>query len=287
MKGLVKVPATSANLGAGFDVFGIALEFFNVVEFDTKTDGWHFENEGDYSHQIKDYSLFEKVFNEFQRLTKIKIPEVKIVQKCNIPVSRGLGSSAAVIVSATIIANQLTGRPLEEAEMIKFAVDIEGHPDNVVPAFTGGLVVSYFNDQMLEYEVFKEIDFGELVFAIPNFQLSTEKMRKVLPKTVKREDAVLNLKNATQFLAKISHGKYKEALKYTLDELHQKYRINSSRKMKKFVDSILSKKPEIFFLSGSGPTVCTDISDLDDIPYLEKIIKTKISKTGASLELFT
>jgi len=284
MKGLIKVPATSANLGAGFDVFGIALELFNFIEFNTDTKDWYFESKGEYADQIEDYSLFQKVFVEFQRFTRKKVPKLKIIQECNIPISKGLGSSAAIIAAATVISNVLTGEPLTELEMIKFATNIEGHPDNIVPAFTGGLVVSYYDGTILDYEVFKEVDFGEMNFIVPNFRLSTKEMRSVLPKQIEYESAVFNLKNSVQFLSKIAHGKYKDALKYTADRLHQEFRFNASKQLKDFIESILSKKPNFWFLSGSGPTVCADVTEFGNIPYLEKVISTKVSRVGLQIE---
>lgn len=280
MKGRLRVPATSANIGAGFDVFGIALEVFNYIEFDTAANEYIFENRGKYAKSIKDNSLFRECFMEFEKLVGKKVPRMRITQTCNIPVSRGLGSSASVIAAALTIANVSTNQPLTEFELIKLGVRIEGHADNIVPAFTGGLVVSYYDGEDLDFEVFKDVDFGELTFLVPNFQLSTHSMRKVLPESVSREDTMVNLKNATQFLSKIANGKYKDSLKYTLDRLHQDFRINYSEEMKEFVQSILLKKPSYWFLSGSGSTLCADIEDFEDIPFLEEVIVTKVSQNG-------
>jgi len=286
MRGRLKVPATSANFGAGFDVFGVAVELFNYFEFDTDTEEFVFKSNGKYGNLIKDYSLFYKVFSEFEKLTGKRIPKVKIFQTCNTPVSRGLGSSAAVIAATLTIANVLTGAHLSQAELIKIGVKIEGHADNIIPAFVGGLVVSYYDGYNLDFEVFRDVDFGKLTFLVPNFQLSTELMRKVLPGNISHKDATFNLKNATQFLAKIASGNFRDALKYTLDRLHQKPRIEASEKMKTFVESILTKNPSYWFLSGSGSTVCADIKDFKDIPFLEEVIITEVFKNGLELELF-
>jgi len=274
----VLVPATTTNLGAGFDVFGLALDLFNEVEFSFDTKETTIESTGKYASDLKDHNLFFEVFRFFERKTGYRVPPVRIKQTCNIPVSSGLGSSAAVIVAALHIANEGTGRNLSREDLMKLAVELEGHPDNVVPAFTGGLVVCYQNGSHLDFENF-EIDLS-LTFLVPNFPVCTNEMRKILPEKVPFEDAVFNIKNSCQFLAKIAAGKIKEALKYVGDRLHQNYRINGNKKMKEFVEAILSKNPEYWFVSGSGPSVCSNINDFEGIPYLKDVLKLRVNNRG-------
>ncbi|PLV56677.1 homoserine kinase [Thermotoga sp. SG1] len=275
----IMVPATTTNLGAGFDVFGLALDLFNEVFFSFDTDRTIIESTGKYAPDLENHDLFFEVFEFFEKKTGYKVPPVRIRQVCNIPVSSGLGSSAAVIVSALHIANVGTKANLSQWDLMKLAAEIEGHPDNVVPAFVGGLVVCYQDGETFDFEKF-ELDL-ELTFLVPSFSLCTNTMRKVLPSQVLFEDAVFNIKNSCQFLAKIVSGKLNEAFKYVGDRLHQNYRINGNEKMKEFVEAILSKKPGYWFVSGSGPSVCTDLEDFEGIPYLKDVLKLKVNNRGS------
>ncbi|MCD6550867.1 homoserine kinase [Thermotoga sp.] len=274
----IMVPATTTNLGAGFDVFGLALDLFNEVFFSFDTDKTFIESTGKYAPDLESYDLFFEVFEFFEKKTGYRVPPVKIRQVCNIPVSSGLGSSAAVIVSALYIANVGTKANLSQRDLMKLAVELEGHPDNVVPAFVGGLVVCYQDGDVFDFERF-ELDF-ELTFLVPNFSLCTNNMRRVLPKEVSFEDAVFNIKNSCQFLAKIASGKLDDAFKYVEDRLHQSYRINQYEEMKEFVRAVVSKKPSYWFVSGSGPSICTDVKDVEGIPYLRDVLRLKVNNRG-------
>ena len=273
------VPATSANLGSGFDVFGMALELFNEIEF-SSSDSFRFTNTGTYGREIDTAPFFQMVFERFENLSGHIVPPLNIIQRCEIPPARGFGSSAAAVAAALIIANETTGTPLSTSALIDMGVAIEGHPDNIVPCFTGGLVVSHYVDGVLTYERF-EIGPTELVFLVPAFQLSTEKMRQVLPKTVRFEDALYNLKNATQFVSKIARGNFVEALKYTGDRLHQSNRINCVKNMQELMKEIEKRNPEFVFVSGSGSAICCKLSDYEDLPGVERVIRTKVYNTSA------
>ncbi|PLV59263.1 homoserine kinase [Thermotoga sp. KOL6] len=278
----IHVPATTTNLGAGFDVFGLALDLYNELIFSFNTNETKIKTTGKYARDVKDTRLFFEVFDFFEKQTGYKIPPVDITQNCNIPVSSGLGSSAAVIVSALHIANEGIGKKLSQEDLMSLAMKLEGHPDNVLPAFVGGLVVCYQEENSFDYEKF-EIDV-ELTFLIPNFTLCTNNMRKILPQKVPFNDAIFNIKNSCQFLAKIASGRIHEAFKYVGDRLHQSYRINQNKKMKEFVEAIVSKNPSYWFVSGSGPSVCADIKDFSNIPHLREVLRLKVNNKGLVIE---
>ena len=187
----IDVPATSANLGSGFDSLGIALTMQNRVwmeESDTLeircTDGVKVPT--DESNLI---------FWAAQHLYEIcgkKLPGLKIIQENNIPMARGLGSSSACIVAGILGANRFMGNPLSHSDLINLAAQIEGHPDNTSPALSGGLVASAMEGKRVysvSVPVSEKIRFAVM---IPPFELKTEEARAALPKTYSREDAVYN-----------------------------------------------------------------------------------------------
>lgn len=278
----IKVPATSANIGSGFDVFGMAIELFNVVEAE-KNATMEFINTGTYGDDIDAAPFFKMIFSRFQNSTGCVVPPLKIKQVCEIPPARGLGSSAAAVAAGLIIANEMTGKPLNSSDLVRLGVEIEGHPDNIVPCFVGGLVVSYYDGESFDYERF-EVDCGELTFIVPSFKMSTEKMRQALPSSIYFSDAIENIKNSTQFIAKLAHNKFAEALKYTRDKLHQSYRIETSKVMNELIKEIERRDPGYWFVSGSGSTICSDLLNCENLPSVEKIIKAKICNNKLSKE---
>ena len=284
-KGRILVPATASNIGSGFDVFGFAIDLYNIITFETGVHKTEVISRGTYGDQLDALNFYNKVFNYFEQKTGKKVPLVQIIQTCEIPMERGLGSSAAPIVGALILANFLTGDCVKNRELIEMGVEIEGHADNVVPCFTGGFVVNFYHGKKFDFEVFF-VQNENINFLIPDFPLATEEMRKLIPEAVKFDDAIFNVKMAAQFLAKLCNNKLGEAFTYTGDTLHQQYRIRASKKMETFVDSIIKRNPDFWFISGSGPTVCCQVNRTDGIPHLEKIICASVQNQGVQLEIF-
>lgn len=219
----INVPATSANLGPGFDTLGLALSLYNTFSFE-KSD--QYELLGFKEEYTNENNLCLKSYKEvFKRLNKEEI-KATITLEQNIPNCGGLGSSATVIIAGVIGANEMLGKPLSKEELINIACDIEGHPDNVVPAFTGSLSSSvkledgkcmYFN-----YPVSDKLYFNILV---PGFSLSTELMRKCLPTSVSMKDAIYNLSRAINVPYALEKGDISILKLLLKDKLHQDYRI--------------------------------------------------------------
>lgn len=269
----LRAPATTANMGSGFDVVGMALKLHNTVQFE-KANRLKVLSIGRYGREIEDAEeVFRSSIARFEKITGKVVPGIQIIQECNIPPARGLGSSAAAIASALFIANIMTGGSIPVRKLLEIGTEIEGHPDNIVPCMLGGLVVSYYDGKRFDYEKFEMPD-HRLTFLVPEFKLSTDVMRKALSESIPFEDAVSNIKSVSQFVAKISKGDLGSALKYSQDEIHQTYRINSDSRMKEFVLSVEERRPSFWFVSGSGSAVCCDLEDVDGIPYLEAVIRT-------------
>ena len=237
MKVSVKVPATSANIGPGFDCMGMALPIYNIVTIDeTVLPGTGVEinilsEQEDVDNLIIDhiprdensvvYKAVELLYNSIGQTPS----ELKINIQTSIPVTRGLGSSAAVIVGALIAANRLLGNPADESALLSIATEIEGHPDNITPAIVGGLVMSsQESDGSIVYRKLDWPDEWQVTVCIPDVELTTEISRSVIPENVPLSDAVFNVKRMAMFMNAIQ-TKDAELMKLALkDKLHQPYR---------------------------------------------------------------
>jgi len=250
----VRVPATSANIGPGFDAMGLALKMYNEFGFEELQEG------------VEIVGFHEKYNNEenlvlisVRRLYKAAGKELKGIRisvKEGIPVSRGLGSSAACIVGGLMGANAILNEALSRDELIALAVEIEGHPDNVVPAFEGGLTVSFVEEGMVRYEkIVFDYDRLLLYALIPNFELSTEKARQALPNSFSLSDTVYNISRTAMLLASLVNGKFENLWDVLDDRVHQPYRT----KLIEGFDLIEKKMHELefdgLFISGAGPTL--------------------------------
>lgn len=236
MKVSVKTPATIANLGPGFDSFGLALPLYNVVSVEeTVLPGSGIEiniinEKNNEKSELADvptdktnivYKAIELLYNFIGQVPN----ELKITIKTQIPISRGLGSSSSVIVGGLIAANELLGRPADEKVLMSIATEIEGHPDNITPAFVGGITMSSWEDDgSVVYRKLPWNDDWKLMVCIPDYELNTEISRSVLPKEVPMSSAIHNLKRSAMFVDAL-YGKDEELLKLALkDKLHQPYR---------------------------------------------------------------
>ena len=204
----IQVPATSANLGSGFDSLGIALTLYNQVwmeEDDRLTISCKDSVDVPKDENNLIYWAVKQLYQECGR----KLPGLKLIQENNIPLARGLGSSSACIVAGILGANRLLGNPFSRSDLINLAAKIEGHPDNTSPAIEGGLVASAMEGGRI-YSVSVPVS-EKLQFAvfIPPFELKTEMARSVLPETYSRADVVYNLSRSALMTASLFSGSLK------------------------------------------------------------------------------
>lgn len=266
MKVSVKVPATTANLGPGFDCLGLALPIYNTITVEeTIMPGTGIEiNIIDETHE-QDlisvptdennivYKAIELLYNSIGQSPS----ELKITIKTQIPIARGLGSSAAVIVGGLIAANELLGRPADEAALLSIATEIENHPDNITPAVVGGFVVSSLEeDGSVVYSKINWPKDWNITVCIPDYELSTSIARSVLPAEVPMKDAIFNLKH-TAMLVQAVNTHDEKLMKIALDDrLHQQYReklipgLAEIKEALKHEDNVLG-----VVISGAGPSV--------------------------------
>lgn len=253
----VRVPATTANLGPGFDTLGMALDLYNYVEITEIPKGLVIEIDGEGAAVIPKNSsniVYNAVITTFAKCD-YKPKGLRIRLHNHIPVARGMGSSAAALVGGVYAANVLAGSPLSEYEMLEIAAEIEGHPDNVVPALIGGLAVSVIEKGRLIYRRINVPEELQVVVAIPEFPLSTRKARQVLPERVSMQDAVYNLGRSSLLLLAFINKDY-ELLSYAMqDRLHQPFRMSLIPGMEDVFKAALEAGALGVALSGSGPTL--------------------------------
>lgn len=249
----IKVPATSANLGPGFDSLGIAFKLYSYFTFKKIEHGIRIL--GCEERYQNENNLVYTSFKKTLEILKYNISGVEITIKSDIPVSRGLGSSAACIVGGVMGANILAGNPLSKDEVFKICNEIEGHPDNIAPAIYGGLTASMVEDGVpytISYSVNENLFFCAIV---PDFKLSTAEARAVLPQEVPYKDAVYNVSRTAVLLKALENGNEFLIKKALSDRLHEIYRNPLISEYEKVRD-ICEKSGNIaLFISGAGPTL--------------------------------
>lgn len=286
MKVSVKVPATTANIGPGFDCLGMALPIFSTITIEeTVLPGTGIEinviaesaaiDELSLEHIPLDenslvYKAVELLYNSIGQTPS----ELKINIHSNIPVARGLGSSASVIVGALIAANELLGKPADEVALLSIACEIEGHPDNITPAIVGGLVLSSQEDD--GSVIYRKLNWPTewaITVCVPDFELSTDIARSVLPKEVPMKDAIFNAQRLGMFVQAVN-TKDAELMKLALkDRLHQPYRMKLVPGLDKIMDNLRHIDSVLgCVLSGAGSSILV-ISEKNDLDKIRGIVK--------------
>ncbi len=265
----LQIPATSANLGAGFDALGLALQFYNDVEMEesdcidiTSADGTQIPTD--------EHNLIYISAKDLYEVCGKKLPGLKLVQTNRIPFTRGLGSSSACIVAGLVGANHLLGDPLGTDDLVDLAAQIEGHPDNTAPALLGGIVTAVFDGRRVHWvkqEVFTKLRF---VAMIPDFELKTEKARACLPQQVTHRDAVYNLSRAALFSASLLTGKFENLRTAVHDKLHQPYRMALIPHAREVFDIAYAHGAYAVYISGAGPTIMA-IADEENTYFAGKM----------------
>lgn len=266
----IKVPATSANLGVGFDTLGIALNIYNT--FYVEESEFLLIEGVDKKYQNRN-NLFMIAFDKVnERFNTFKNIHLKI--EANIPIARGLGSSASFIVAGAIAANYLNNNKLKVEEIFKICTSLEGHPDNIAPAIFGGLNASFmYNDipYSKKINVHKKYKFTVL---IPDFKVSTRLAREVLPSLYSKKDAVNNLSNIVSLCLSLNDGDDNVLKLSNNDKIHEPYRKNLIPDFDLLKQQCLNKGAYTFMISGSGPT-CLVISNDDSFSKKIDTSKTK------------
>ena len=259
----LKVPATTANLGSGFDTLGMALSLYNIFtvkeilpEGEYTCEVW-----GEGINELKDARKNMLVTSYIKACNEWNVPVKGFAfESCNaVPLNRGLGSSSTAVVAGVVLANLICNLKLPEAELLRVMTLIEGHPDNVVPCFIGGMTVSCWDGESLRYVRLPALpDELNVIAAVPDFQVHTEDARKILPESVPFRDAVFNVSHASILCAAWAMGKWDLLRVGMEDRLHQPHRAKlfPGKTGEKFLSEI-NNHPDCVAtaISGSGPTM--------------------------------
>ena len=300
MKVSVKVPASSANLGPGFDCIGLALPIYNTITIEeTVLPGTGIEinmmseeetiNEMVFDDIPRDennlvYKAVEMLYNSIGQ----EPSELKINIQTGIPITRGLGSSSSIVVGGLLAANKLLGNPADEKALLAIATEVEGHPDNVVPAILGGVVLSNQEDDgMVSYCKLQWPDEWDITVCIPDFELQTEIARSVLPKEVPMQDAIFNAKHLAM-LVQALNTKDEKLMKYALkDRLHQPYREKLVPGMSEIMEAFKHEDGVLgTVLSGAGPSMLI-ISHKYDVDKIKSVVKDIWEKQNIKVDVRT
>lgn len=276
----VRVPASTANLGSGFDCMGIALNLYTEAFFEEIDEGLEIvinDSSSEYlPHDERNY-VYQAMLSVFKK-ANIFPKGVRITSHTDIPMTRGLGSSSASLALGLCGANELIGAPFSKEELLDIAYHIEGHPDNVTPTFMGGFTVSVYDNNKLmltKTDIPSNIKFGAF---IPDFYLSTKKARNILPKFVPHKNAAYNVAHAAFMASSIAKGDFSSFSVGCKDKLHQKYRFNMMKSAEYIIRASKRNGAMCGYLSGAGPTIiaivdsnCTDFEN-----NMNEIIKTNL-----------
>lgn len=239
----VQVPATSANLGPGYDTMGLSFDLYNEFCFEQAK-----ENNADESNLI--FYSFQKLYEKAGE----EMPCIEITSTAEVPMARGLGSSATCIIGGLLGANKMLQDRFGLDELLELATEIEGHPDNVAPALFGGLVISAVVEGKVYYYRMKASEELRYYAVIPDFEVKTEDARSVVPKEISLSDGIYNVSRSNLMSRALERGDMDMLFAVTGDKFHEPYRKHLIHGMDVFIN-IAREHHGICLLSGAGSTM--------------------------------
>lgn len=272
-----KIPATSANIGSGFDSVGLALNLYNEIHIyendNSKKIEFEIFGEGENEISKKDNMIYSAMKLVFKKL-KSK-PNKGYIIKCinRIPLSRGLGSSSAAIIGGLLCSNFILGNKLKiEKDILNMAVQIEGHPDNVAPAILGGIIAGVVKkEEDFKYIKIKPPKNLKAIVSIPDFYLSTEIARNILPKEITRKDAIFNISRAALLTSALFSNRLDLLEIATEDKIHQDYRAKFIPNLNQLFKETKKAGAYSVTISGAGSSILALAKD--DKNIIEKVSK--------------
>jgi len=294
----ITIPATSANIGSGFDSSGVALRLYNTVYYEL-SDHLDIMSLDDADIPCDSSNLVYRASLALFELEGKTLDGLMLRQRNNIPMTRGLGSSSACIVAGLLGANALLNNRYTRSELMSIAAGMEGHPDNVIPAFSGGFSTSVIAEdasvKTARFDIEQTLYFVAL---IPPFELSTSVARSVIPDTVLHSDAVYNLSRSGLLTAAFASKDYRLLKEASKDRLHQPYRVGIIDGAEEIMDICEESGALATYISGAGSSIMAIVSEgitefVSDInEKIKKNVKTEkynsivltADNTGAVIE---
>lgn len=271
---VVKVPATSANLGPGFDSMGLAVNKFLTVEASV-SDSYSIEMLQEELNvlPLDETNLVLDTAIHTARLFGKTLPKLNLVMDSEIPLSHGLGSSSSAIVAGIELANHFCSLELSEHDKVMLGCNIEGHPDNIGPCITGGIFVGYFEDGELFYQTIND-DGLRFIISVPHYEINTDEARKRLPAEYHKSVAVSqNALNNVMLMALVK-GKYEDMGRLMMrDRFHEPFRQPLIREFNDIKDTAIENGAYATTISGAGPSVLTVCSKENQDTIFESLKK--------------
>jgi homoserine kinase len=285
----IRIPATSANLGPGFDSLGLALDLWNetiitlAIEYSVQVNG-----EGKEKISPGENNLIIRSAQRLAEYVGKRLPPFHLDCINRIPLSSGLGSSAAAKLTGLLGANALLGKPLSKDEILNLAAEMEGHPDNVAPALLGGLVVSTVEDgKVFAHKVNADANHDspiQVTVVLPDFHLSTQQARAALPEQITLKDAVHNISRTVLVTEAFRNGDLDLLGKAMTDTLHQPYRLWLIPGAREAMDAAKEAGASAAALSGAGPSVIAFSAKRD--PAISEAMTHAFQQAGHSARTF-
>jgi homoserine kinase len=295
----VRVPATSANLGSGFDCLGIALEVYLDLEVETGAPALQVKlsGEGESHLPTGPGNLLVRSMAAVFKTQGKKLSPLLVRVHNDIPLARGLGSSAAATVAGLLAGNALLGNVLAKDELLELATQAEGHPDNVAPALFGGCVLCVDSDEGLTWTGVPVPDSLQAVLFVPDFPMATSEARAVLPVHVPRRDAIYNVGRAALLVAALASGQLELLGQAMEDRLHQPYRAKIFPAMPRLIEAARQAGAFGACLSGAGSSILALVGQNGPVVVqamvraaqaeglLGRVIETRPARVGATTHL--
>lgn len=283
------VPATSANVGPGFDSVGIAVTRYLTIEVLESADAWFIEHDLGAGIPTDEKNLL--LSTALSISTDMQPHRIKMTSQ--VPLARGLGSSSSVIVAGIELANQLANLQLSDAEKLRIATEIEGHPDNVAPAIFGNMVIASYIGEDVQY-VTADFPSCDLVAFVPSYQLKTSDSRNVLPKEWSYKEAVAASSVANVAIAALLKGDLLTAGRsIESDHFHERYRQSLIKEFPQVKEVAHAHGAYATYLSGAGPTImnllapehtAAFVAALEKLGLDGQIFQLKIDTFGVRVE---
>ena len=255
----LRVPATSANCGPGFDSLGLAVNLYNEVTYELTDSGFQLEVEGEGKDFLKPHGrnlAFQSFLHLWNKATDFRRTGLKVRMINRIPMARGLGSSSAAIVGGLAAANILSGANFSREVLLQLATEIEGHPDNVAPAIYGGFTVSFTDGESGAHTLpvlpAKPLQF---VAVVPEMRLATSVARQAIPAVVPHHDAVFNASRTGLLVGSLLSGNYTFLGEAMEDKLHQPYRAHLIPHLRDVFEAAKQAGAYNAIISGAGSTI--------------------------------